>query len=64
MLITFPASSLGQQSRVIPITIINDNFVENNENFTMLASLLIADPEIHLQQAKATITIIDDDSKF
>ena len=63
MLITFPASSLGHQSRVIPITIINDNFVENDENFAALVSLSTTDSAILLQPAEAAITIIDDDGK-
>ena len=64
MVITFPASILSQQSRVIPITIINDEIVENDEDFGVLLTLLTADPGILLQPAEAVITIMDDDGGF
>ena len=58
--LVFNASS---SSITVPITIINDNLVENNETFTASLSLAGTEDRVTLAPDEATVTITDSDSK-
>ena len=54
----------GVTQQEVMITIIDDIRLEPDEQFNSIVSLTVADPAITLNPADASITIIDNDSKF
>ncbi len=64
MEIVFLPSSEPRQEQVIQITVIDDIFVENDENFTSLLSLSVADPSVDLNPGEASILIKNDDGAY
>ena len=59
----FPPSTLQFQSMVIPIVLMSDEFMENNEEFE--AMLTLPDDSIAILDLDTTsITIVDDDGEL
>ena len=54
----------GNTQQDVMIAIIDDQRLENDEQFNSVVSLTVADPAVDLSPAFASITIIDNDSKF
>ena len=62
--LTFTADDT-QQSQTVVIDIIDDSYLETNEQFNCtLALASIYDPSVQVVPALATVTIIDDDSEY
>ena len=64
MEIVFEPSSMNRQERVVQITVIDDMFVENDENLTSVVSISSDDDAVVLNPGQASINILNDDSKF
>ena len=60
--VIFPA---GETNATFDVTIINDNLLERNENFTLIINVNSLPRKVTTNTiAQATVTIIDNDSKF
>ena len=59
----FTASSIEQQLVMIPITILDDEFVEYDETLEVVLSLPATTNGVTIGQNAIPVTIIDDDSK-
>ena len=64
MVITFLASTNTMQQQLIQINVIDDVFVERDENLTALLSLSTSDPSVTLSPGEAPVTILNDDGMF
>ena len=61
MPITFPPFNERMQTRVVQITVIDDMFVENDENITSVITLSANGEPADLNPDRASIIIINDD---
>ena len=50
-------------SFTVPVVIIDDSYLENDEPFSTVVNLATADPSITITPNSATITILNDDSE-
>ena len=60
--VTLVFSSTATSFRV-PVFIIDDSYLENDEPFRTVVNLTTADPSINITPNSATITILNDDSE-
>ena len=59
--VTFPA---GETNATFDVTLVNDNLLERNENFTLTINVNSLPRRVATNTiAQTTVTIIDDDSK-
>ena len=52
------------RERVIVVSLVNDVYVEINEQFNIELSLVSSDSDFEIINSTAIITIIDDDSEY
>ncbi len=61
--LTFGPSADSRQEITVPIAIVDDLFVENDQMLAGVLSLNVMDNDVILSPSEASITIIDNDGK-
>ena len=61
--LTFPAGSGAGSSQCTLVQILDDDLVEDDENFMITATLVTPNPDITVGQGSGTVTITDIDSE-
>ena len=59
--LTFPAGSGAGSSQCTDVQILADDLVEDDESFTITATLVISNPDITVGQGSGTVTIFGSD---